>query len=82
MPALTVGADPNPIPDSTFSFGTPTTNYNTVCRFSYNNLDTITSSTKSSGEMDYTISYVINTTNATPGGTYTMNQVLIATSSF
>jgi len=48
----------------------------------YQKGDTIARATKSSGETDFTISYIFNTTNVTPGGTYTVNQVLVATSTF
>lgn len=77
-----LGSDPLQVPDSSFSFGAAAAGYNTACQFKYVDGDTIASSSKSSGETDYTISYIINSTNATPGGTYTMNQVLVATSTF
>jgi len=78
----TFGAVPVQIPDSTFSFGVATSNYNTANQYMYVNGDTIASSPKSSGETDYTISYILNITNITPGGTYTMNQAIVATSTF
>ncbi len=76
------GANPAQVPDSTFSFGTVATNYNTACNFKYNNGDTVAQSTKSSGETDYTISYLYNISNLTPGGLYTLNHLLVATSTF
>jgi hypothetical protein len=81
LPA-TLGADLVQVPDSTFSFGTVASGYATPCQFKYNNGDTIAQSTKSSGETDYTISYIVNIGNVTPGGTYTMSHVLVATSTF
>lgn len=78
----TLGNDPVQVPDSTFSFGTAASGYNTACQFKYVNGDTIAQSSKSSGETDYTISYIFNITATTPGGTYTMNHVLVATSTF
>ncbi len=82
-----LGASPVQIPNSTFSFGAAAHTsgsdyYDTACNFMYKKGDVIANATKSSGETDFTISYVINTTNVTPGGTYTMNQVLVATSTF
>lgn len=86
MPA-SLGANPVQVPNSTFSFGVAAHNsgtdyYDQACKFMYSNNDTIADSTKSSGETDYTISYIVNTTGATPGGTYSFNQVLVATGTF
>lgn len=87
----TFGADPVQIPDASFSSGhaaSATDNpsdgnyYNVANKYVYKEGDVIAASNSSSGETDYTISYVFNTTNVTPGGTYTMNQVLVATSTF
>lgn len=77
-----LGADPVQVPSSTYSFGAAASGYNTPCQFKYVNGDTVASSNKSSGETDYTISYIFNITATTPGGTYTMNHVLVATSTF
>lgn len=76
------GVDPSQSPDSSFSFGQAATGYDTACQFKYANGDTIASSTKSSGETDYTISYVFLANNLTPGGTYTLNQILVATATY
>lgn len=81
LPA-TLGADLVQVPDSTFSFGTVASGYGTPCQFKYNNNDPIAQSAKSSGETDYTISYIVNIGNVTPGGTYTMSHVLVATSTY
>lgn len=80
--AGTLGANPVQVPSSTFSFGAAAAGYNTPCQFKYVNNDTVASSSKSSGETDYTISYIFNITAVTPGGSYTMNHVLVATSTF
>jgi len=77
-----LGANPVEVPSSTYSFGAAASGYNTACQFKYVNGDTIASSTKSSGETDYTISYIFNTTSLTPAGQYTMSHVLVATSTF
>ncbi|MFA5003721.1 MAG: hypothetical protein WC498_00365 [Candidatus Saccharimonadales bacterium] len=76
------GTNPVQIPDSTFSFGLAATGYNTANFYRYNNGDTIAQSNSSSGETDYTMSYIFNTTALTPGGTYTMSQGLVATATF
>lgn len=65
-----VGADVVQVPSSTFSFGGPATGYGTVNNFKYANGDTIASSTKSSGETDYTLSMILNVATTTPGGQY------------
>jgi hypothetical protein len=77
-----LGSDPVQVPSSSFSFGAAAANYNTACNFTYNNGDTVAQSTQSSGETDFTISYLFNISSITPGGTYTMNQSLVATSTF
>jgi hypothetical protein len=78
----TFGADPVQVPDNTFSFGTVASGYNTVNQYRYVKGETIASSSRSSGETDYTISYIMNIGNLTPGGTYNMAHVLVATSTF
>jgi hypothetical protein len=77
-----LGANPSQDPDSTFSFGYASTGYDTANSYKYNDGDTIAQSDSSSGFTDYTISYIFNITGATPGGTYTMAQSLVATSTF
>lgn len=80
--AGTLGANPVQVPSSTFSFGAAAAGYNTACLFKYVPGDTIADSTKSSGETDYTISYIYNISNLTAGGVYTFNDVLVATATF
>lgn len=76
------GANPVQVPSSVFSFGAAATGYNTCGLFKYVNGDTIASSSKSSGETDYTISYIFNVSRLTPGGVYAMNHIIVATSTF
>ena len=78
----TFGANPGQVPDSTFGFGTAATGYNTPNLFKYVKGDTVAQSLKSSGETDYTISYLFNISNVTAAGQYTFNHVLVATSTF
>ena len=84
------GAVPTQDPDSTFSFGKANDGtvggagqvYNTANSFKYTNGDIIAYSTSSSGYTHYTVSYLFNVSPVTPGGTYTMNHVLVATATF
>jgi hypothetical protein len=76
------GADPVQVPSSTFSFGVAASGYNTCGKYRYVNGETIASAPKSTGETDYTISYLFNISPATQAGQYTFNHVLVATSTF
>ncbi len=76
------GADPVQVPDNTFSFGTVASGYNTCGKFKYNKGDTVVSSSKSSGETDYTLSFIYNISPVTPDGLYNFNGTLVATSTF
>jgi len=60
----------------------PTTNYNTPGKFYYSNGDTIVHSAKSSGQITYTISYIINVAPLTPGGRYSSNLSLICIATY
>jgi len=76
------GADPMQDPDNSFSFGYAATDYDTADLYTYNNGDTIAASDSSSGTTIYTIAYMMNIDDLTPGGIYTMTHTLIATSTF
>lgn len=78
----TFGSAPVQVPDSTFSFGTAASGYNTANLYKYNSGDVIASSSQSSGETDYTISYIFNIGSLTPAGIYVYNGVIVATSTF
>ncbi|MDB5169763.1 MAG: exported protein of unknown function [Candidatus Saccharibacteria bacterium] len=78
----TFGANPTQNPDATFSHGQVSSGYNTSNQFKYVQNDTIAYSDQSSGETDYTISYIFNVSNLTAGGTYTLHHVLVATATF
>lgn len=77
-----VGANPSQVPSSTFSFGAAASGYDTTNKYKYVPGDTIAYSNSSSGETDYTITYLYNISNVTPGGTYGFNDVLVATATF
>lgn len=76
------GANPSQQPDSTFSFGYAAPGYDTANMYQYVNNSVIARSDSSSGTTSYTISYLFNISSVTPGGTYTMTQSLVATSTF
>src|SRR5262249_12496110 len=78
----TFGANPVQVPDSTFSFGAAASGYNTCGLFKYAQGDTIASSTQSSGETDYTASYIYNISNLTPDGLYSYNGIFVATATY
>lgn len=79
---VTFGADPIQVPDNTFSFGAAASGYNTANLFKYVKGDTVASSTQSTGETDYTVSYLFNISSITAAGEYQFHHVLVATSTF
>ena len=78
----TFGADPVQVPDNTFSFGTAATNYNTANSYRYVSGETIASAPKSSGQTNYTISYIVNVSTTTAGGSYSGNQALVCVGTY
>jgi hypothetical protein len=76
------GTDPQQYPDSTFGFGYAAAGYDTDGTYRYNKGDVIAQSDSSSGRTDYTISYLYNISDITPGGLYTLNHVVVATSTY
>lgn len=79
---VSFGATPQQAPDSSFGFGTAASGYNTANLFKYVKGDTIAQSLKSSGETDYTISYLFNISNTTIANKYQFQHVLVATATF
>ena len=77
-----VGADPVQVPDSSFSYGIPTSDYNTADSFKYQDGDIIAYSNSSSGQTNYTLSMIANMSNLTPGGIYTSDFSIIVVSVF
>lgn len=78
----TFGADPVQVPDSTFSFATAAAGYSTVNQYKYVKGDTIAQSTKSSGQTDFTTSYIFNINNVTQAGTYFFNHDMVAVATY
>ena len=79
---ITFGVNPVQVPSSAFSYGAAAAGYNTPNLYKYVPGNTIAYSNSSSGETDYTISYIYNISVLTAGGTYTFNDVLVATATF
>lgn len=82
----TVGADPVPLPDASFSVSNPATiiplPYRTANQYRYFSGDTIAQAPQSSGETTYTITFLANMSNTTPGGKYTGGLTLVATGTY
>lgn len=76
------GASPTQSPDSTFGFGQVTANYNSPNFYKYAKGDVIAQSYQSSSYTNYTISYIFNISNVTPGGSYVLQHDLVATATF
>jgi hypothetical protein len=76
---VSVGANPD---HGSFGFGSATSNYGTANQYRYVSGETIASAPKSSGVTTYTISYLINVSNTTPGGKYSGDEVLICTGTY
>jgi hypothetical protein len=79
---VNMGAPPVQVPDNTFSYGTVASGYNTPNVYKYVKGDTIASSNQSSGQTDYTLSFIYNISHVTPSGLYKFNGTLVATSTF
>jgi hypothetical protein len=78
----TFGADPQYVPDNTFSFGQVAADYSQPDMYKYAKGDIVALSNSSSSATDYTISYIFNISNVTPGGNYSMHHVLVATATY
>ncbi len=65
-----IGSDPAQVPDSTYSFGTPVSGYDTPNYFKFVDGDTIAMSPKSSGQTNYALSIIANVARETPAGQY------------
>ena len=76
---VSVGSNPdnNDPFGNQFGFGLASTNYDTPNNYRFVSGETIAEAPKSSGKTAYTISYVVNVNNLTPGGKYTSNQTII-----
>lgn len=71
------GAEAIQVPDGTFSFGEAAANYNTANNYRYVAGESIARSVKTSGQTNYTVSYIVNASTTTAGGGYSGGQTLI-----
>jgi hypothetical protein len=79
---ISFGDNPTFQPGSGYSFGEVDSAYSNPNLYKYGEGDVIALSTKSSSQTTFTISYIFNISNVTPGGTYTFHHVLVATSTY
>lgn len=75
----TVGANPD---NGQFGYGQVAPNYAVANKYRYVSGETIALAPKSSGITQYTMTYLVNVNNLTPGGVYTSNQTLIVTGTY
>lgn len=64
------GAEPQQVPDGTFSFGAVAAGYDTPDMFKFVSGDTVAFSNTSSGQTVYTLSFIANVAELTPAGQY------------
>jgi hypothetical protein len=74
---VSFGANPSQVPSSSFSYGSAASGYNTTNLYKYVSGDTIAQATQSSGQTNFTISYIANISGSTPAGQYTATQNLV-----
>ena len=84
---VSFGANPSCSPDNSFCPFASLVNlipsgYKTANDYRYIDGETIASAPKSSGEIDYTISYLVNVSSVTPAGQYNSSQTLICTGTY
>lgn len=78
----TFGADPSQAPDSSFSYGYAAAGYDTPNKYKFAKNDVIARSDKSSGQTDFTISYIYNISALSPAGSYIFNQDLVVVGTY
>lgn len=79
---VTFGANPVNLPDNTFAFGQVSNDYDIPNNYHYAKGDVVAFSNKSTSDTQYTISYLFNISHVTPGGTYELHHVLVATATY
>jgi hypothetical protein len=87
-----VGANPVQVPTSSFSYGVAgdgttgtygtTRPYTTSDKWRFASGETVASAPKTSGETDYTVTFMMNAIQTTPGGKYSGGFDLVATGSY
>lgn len=78
----TFGAQPEQVPDATFSFGAAATGYDIANNFKYIKGDVVAQSPKSTSVTIYTVSYLFNIDEETASGQFTFPHVLVATATY
>lgn len=79
-PAL--GANPVQVPSGDTSFGFVEDDYKIPNKFMYVNGDVVGRSLKASGRTDYTLSFILNISSATPAGRYVGNYSIVVIPTF
>lgn len=77
-----LGQSPVQQPNSTFSTGYASPNYNTADVYTYNKGDAIAQSDASSSVTLYTVSYIFNISENTMAGEYVFKHILVATGTY
>jgi hypothetical protein len=79
---VSFGANPVKLPDSTFAYGQIDSQYSAPNSYKYAKGDTVAYSTQSTSDTLFTVSYLFNISNVTPGGEYVLHHVLVATATY
>lgn len=79
---VSFGADPAQIPSASFSYGIASTGYNTANNYRYVNGEKIAEAPQTSGQTNYTISYIVNVSTTTAGGRYSGSQSLVVVGTY
>ena len=74
-----IGANPD---NGDFGFGQAELNFDESDKYYYTSGSIIASAPRSSGETQYTISYLVNVAGLTPGGQYSSNQTIVVTGTY
>lgn len=74
-----IGTGPMQIPSSEMSFGEVEPNYAIPDMFMYRSGDVVARSHRESGRTDYTISMIVNISNATPAGKFSTDYAAVVT---
>jgi hypothetical protein len=77
-----IGANPQQVPDNTFSFGVAEPDYDTPNLFKHVKGDIVARSLTSTSVTIYTVSYLFNINETTPAGQYTFRHNLVATATY
>lgn len=76
---ISIGANPD---QGQFGYGVAHADYATPNKYRYRDGDVIASAPKSSGETNFTISYLVNVAPLTEGGVYRTNQTIIVVGTY